>query len=467
MSKHEMGVVGLGVMGRNLTLNIADHGHSVVGYDKNPKKADLLRSEKSDAVAVDSVEDLVKNLKKPRAILILVPAGDIVDAVIKDLVPQLESDDIILDAGNSHYTDTNLRADAMQSRNIRFLGVGVSGGEHGARYGPSIMPGGPQDAYDRVSGILTDAAAHVNGDPCVTWLGPGSAGHYVKMVHNGIEYGIMQLIAESYDLMKRGFGLGDSELHDIYAQWNDGMLSGFLMEITAQIFARMDDQTGEPLIDQILDAAKQKGTGKWTSQDAMELQVPTPTIDVAVAARNMSALEPEREAASDVLTGPKREWNGDRRAMLDNVERSLYASILIVFAQGMRQLAAASEAYDYGLKLADVARIWRGGCIIRAAVLEHIRSAFEQKPDLTNLLTAKPFSEDVMSRQDDLRIVVQTAATLGIPAPAMMASLAYFDSYRSAWLPANLIQAQRDFFGSHTYERKDQKGQFHTQWRSD
>jgi 6-phosphogluconate dehydrogenase len=462
----EIGMVGLGVMGRNLALNMADHGHSVAGYDQDPSKIEALQDEAGDrrVQGAGDVEEFVELLRTPRAVMILVPAGPPVDSVIHDVLPYLEEGDLIIDGGNSHFPDTDLRAQALAEKGIQYLGVGISGGESGARHGPSMMPGGPRESYERVRPIFEASAAHVNGDPCVTYLGPGSAGHYVKMVHNGIEYGLMQLIAESYDLMKRGFGLSDDELHDIYALWNRQELSGYLMEITASIFARKDEATGGRLIDVILDAAKQKGTGMWSSQDAMELGVPVPTIDIAVAMRNLSAFEEERSAASRVLRGPDRRFQGDLWDSVGELRNALYAAMITTYAQGLAQLRVASQEHEYGLDLEAVARIWRGGCIIRAALLEDIRAAYKASPDLPNLLLDSDLGQAVVSRQEDLRAVVRTAADLAIPTPGLMVSLAYFDGYRSDWLPANLIQAQRDYFGAHTYERIDQKGTFHTQW---
>jgi 6-phosphogluconate dehydrogenase len=463
---YDIGMVGLGVMGRNLVLNMADHGYSVAGYDKDESKVQALKEEarSQDVRGAMTMEEFIGLLRRPRAVMMLVPAGPPVDSVIHDLLPHLEEGDLIIDGGNSHYPDTDLRAKAMAEKGLRYLGIGISGGASGARHGPSMMPGGPMDAYQRVRPILEATAAHVDGEPCVTYLGPGSAGHYVKMVHNGIEYGMMQLIAESYDLMSRGLGLSDDELHAVYERWNRGELNGYLMEITAKIFVKEDAKRGERLIDVILDAAKQKGTGTWTSQDAMDLQVPLLTIDVAVAMRNMSALDSEREAAAEVLAGPSPRYHGDRDAFIERLQRALYAAMIVTYGQGMAQLRVASEEKEYGLDLEAVARIWRGGCIIRAALLDKMRSAFSADPDLANLLLDPNLGRAVEERQEDLRAVVRTAAELGIPAPALAVSLAYFDSYRNAWLPANLIQAQRDFFGSHTYERIDAKGVFHTQW---
>jgi 6-phosphogluconate dehydrogenase len=410
------------------------------------------------------MEEFVGLLRTPRAVMMLVPAGAPVDAVIHDVLPYLKEGDLIIDGGNSHFPDTDLRARKLADRGIHYLGVGISGGESGARHGPSMMPGGPREAYERVRPIFEASAAHVYGDPCVTYLGPGSAGHYVKMVHNGIEYGLMQLIAESYDLMRRGLHLSDDEIHDIYDLWNQEELSGYLIEITADIFAKKDEKTGKRLIDVILDEAKQKGTGMWASQDAMELGVPVPTIDIAVAMRNLSAFEGERSAASRALTGPEPLFEGDLWDSVEQLRHAVYAAMIVTYTQGMAQLRVASRANDYNLDLEAVARIWRGGCIIRADLLEKIRAAYKTNPDLPNLLLDPDLGQAVESRQEDLRAVVRTAAEWGLPTPGLAVSLAYFDGYRSVWLPANLIQAQRDYFGAHTYERIDQKGTFHTQW---
>lgn len=467
--EYEIGMVGLGVMGRNLLLNMADHGHRAAGYDKDRAKVESLRSEaeKRDIRGAVSLEEFVGLLRKPRAVMMLVPAGVAVDAVIRDLLPLLDTDDLIIDGGNSHFKDTDLRATALAEKGIRYLGVGISGGEQGARYGPSIMPGGDRDAYERVRPVLEDVAAKVGGEPCVTWLGPGSAGHYVKMVHNGIEYALMQLIAETYDLMKRGLGLNDDQLHEVYALWNGAELASYLLEITANIFRQVDSQTGKRLINVILDEAKQKGTGKWTVQDAMELQVPVPTVDMAVAMRDLSMSRSEREAASRLLSGPRRAFQGYRKTLLEQLRAALYASMIISFSQGMAQLRKASHTYGYDLKLEDVARIWRGGCIIRAAVLEKFRAAFHSGPDLPNLLLDPVLGKEVETRQSHIRAVTSTAVTLGVPAPGFAVSLAYFDCYRSDWLPTSLTQAQRDYFGAHTYERVDEKGVFHTHWGED
>jgi len=396
--------------------------------------------------------------------MMLVPAGAPVDSVIKDLLPHLDKGDLIIDAGNSYFKDTDLRARNLAAKGIQFLGVGVSGGEEGARHGPSIMPGGPKQAYERVRPVFEAVAAQIHGDPCVTWLGPGSAGHFVKMVHNGIEYAVMQLFAEAYDLMKRGLGLNDDELHDVFSTWNNGELNGYLMEITSHIFSTVDKKTGKRLIDEILDVARQKGTGMWTSQSAMELQVPIPTIDIAVAIRNLSVFEKQRESASAVLQRPVRRFEGDRDTFLGQVRQSLYAGMVITYSQGFAVLATASDKYEYHLNLEAVARIWRGGCIIRTVLLDDILTAYRNQPGLSNLLLDVDLASKVMANQEALRRVVCTAAELGLPALGLMTVLGYLDGYRSAWLPANLIQAQRDYFGAHTYERIDSKGTFHTQW---
>ena len=467
--QYEIGMLGLGVMGRNLLLNMADHGFGVAGYDKDQSKVEALRQESKerDVRGAANIQEFIALLRRPRAVMLLVPAGAPVDSVIVDLLPHLDEGDLIIDAGNSYFKDTDARARNLTAKGIQFLGVGVSGGEEGARHGPSIMPGGPKEAYERVRPVLEAAAAKVNGDPCVTWLGPGSAGHFVKMVHNGIEYGVMQLIAETYDLMKRGLALNDDELSEVYASWNKGELNGYLVEITSHIFSKQDEETGKRLIDEILDVAKQKGTGMWTSQSAMELQVPIPTIDLAVAMRDVSVFEKEREQASTMYRRPQRHFTGDRDQFLAHLGRALYAAMTIAYAQGLALLVVASRAYEYHLDLEAVARIWRGGCIVRAALLEDIRGAFCARHGLPNLLLAPTVSRKVMEHQECLREVVCQAAELGVPAPGFMVSLGYLDAYRSAWLPANLIQAQRDYFGSHTYERIDAKGSFHTEWEKE
>lgn len=459
-------MIGLGVMGRNLTLNIADHGYSVSGYDKDLSKVLKLQTETGSRAihAAKGLKEFVSALSRPRIIMMMVPAGKVVDNVINDLMPEIERGDLIIDAGNSHFKDTDLRSKSLAEIGILYMGVGVSGGEEGARHGPSLMPGGPKEAYERVRPVFEAIAARVAGVPCSAYLGPGSAGHYVKMVHNGIEYGLMQLIAESYDLMKRGLKLSDDELSVVYSQWNDAELNSYLIEITSNIFRKVDERTGKKLLDMILDKAGQKGTGMWASQDAMDIRVPIPVIDAAVAVRNMSAMKTERETASSKLVLHLPQFDGDQAVFLTRLKGAIYASMIITYAQGLAQLRIASQKYDFNIELENVALIWRGGCIIRAALLEDIRAAFQSHPDLPNLLNDEYLSKVVISKDEDLRSVVGQAARLGIPVPGLMASLAYFDSYRSAWLPANLIQAQRDDFGAHTYERVDENGYFHTNW---
>jgi 6-phosphogluconate dehydrogenase len=466
----DIGLIGLGTMGRNFVLNLADHGFAVAVYNRTADKTrDFMENEVGPRPiqAGYDLPEFIGLLRRPRAFILLVAAGAPVDAVLRELLPLLTPGDLIIDGGNSHFTDTNRRGRFLAGRQLDFMGLGISGGEAGARYGPSLMPGGSQEMYDRVGPMLEAAAAQVNGEPCVTLLGPRSAGHYVKMVHNGIEYGLMELIVETYDLFKRGLGLTPAELAPIYDRWNREELNSFLVEITAKIFSRQDDRTGKPLIDLILDMAKQKGTGMWTSWDAMDLQAATPTIDAAVVMREMSGYQEERQIASQVLAGPSHTFTGDRQRLIGQVKNALYASMIATYAQGLALLRKASATYGYGLDLEAVARIWRGGCIIRAALLEDIRTAFKNQADLPNLLLDPQLGQEFLSRVADLREVVQMAAALGLPAPGLMATLSYFDAYRSAVLPANLIQAQRDFFGAHTYERLDAPGAFHTQWEEE
>jgi 6-phosphogluconate dehydrogenase len=465
----EIGMVGLGIMGRNFLLNMAEHGHSVAGYDKDAAKVAALRQEAKnrDIRGAVDIREFIALLRQPRAVMMLVPAGPPVDSVINDLLAHLQPGDLIMDAGNSYFKDTDVRLRNLTAKGIQFLGVGVSGGEEGARHGPSIMPGGPKEAYERVRSVLEAIAAKMGGDPCAAYLGPGSAGHFVKMVHNGIDYGVMQLIAETYDLMKRGLALNDDQLRDVYSKWNSGELNGYLMEISSHIFDKVDETTGRRLIDEILDVAKQKGTGMWTSQSAMELQVPIPTIDLAVAMRDLSVFAKERVQASAIYQRSQRRFTGDHDTFLTQLSHALFAGMIIIYAQGLALLAVASDQYEYHLDLEAVARIWRGGCIIRARLLEDICAAFRERPDLPNLLLAPNLSRKVMEHQECLRQVVCRAADLGVPAPRLMLSLGYLDAYRSAWLPANLIQAQRDYFGAHTYERVDAKGTFHTEWEKE
>jgi 6-phosphogluconate dehydrogenase len=387
-----------------------------------------------------------------------------VDALIEELLPILEPGDLIIDGGNSHFSDTDRRSRTLADQGFLFMGMGISGGESGARFGPSLMPGGSREGYGRVEAILTAAAARVNGDPCVAYMGPGAAGHYVKMVHNGIEYGLQQLLAETYDLLKLGLGLDNDELSEIFARWNEAEFQSFLVEITAKIFRQEDPQTGQRLVDVILDVARQKGTGIWTSQEAREQRVPAPTLDLAVTLRNLSELKEERQAASRMLTGPTPAPAADREASIGRIKKALYAAFIVTYAQGLALLRRGSATRGYDLDLETVARVWRGGCIIRAGLLEDIRLAHKKNPDLQNLLLDPHLGREITDRQAHWRAVVQQAVARGVPVPGLSVSLVYFDAYRRARLPANLIQAQRDFFGSHTYERIDQPGTFHTEW---
>ncbi len=469
MSKNQFGLIGLAVMGQNLVLNAADHGFSVSVYNRTSAKTDeFMAGEAKDKTitATYSLEEFVDSLEKPRTIQIMVKAGKPVDMVIEQLIPLLDEGDIIIDGGNSFFPDTERRAKNLEAANLRFIGMGVSGGEEGARLGPSLMPGGTEEAYGIIEPLVTaiSAKAPADGAPCVTYIGPGGAGHYVKMVHNGIEYGDMQLIAESYALLKAALNPSAEEFHQIFTEWNAGELSSFLIEITADIFTKMDDETGEPLIDLILDKAGQKGTGKWTSQNALDIGSAIPTITAAVDGRIVSSIKEERVAASKVLSGPTATFDGDRQALIDAVRDALYASKICSYAQGMALLKKASDEYDYNLNLGEIARIWRAGCIIRAELLDDITNAYRRNADLPNLLVDDEFRQAVESRQAAWRTAIKTAIDLGTPVPALSASLAYFDAYRSARVPANLIQAQRDYFGAHTFERIDKEGAFHADW---
>jgi len=463
----DIGLIGLGVMGKNFALNMADHGFKVGVYNRTEEKTRQFMEEEADQQPIEagySLKDLAGVLKQPRSILIFVPAGGAVDEIIDELTPHLDPGDLIVDCGNSHFEDTNRRNIFLTRKGFLFMGMGVSGGEYGARHGPSLMPGGSEDGYQRIRGILQDSAAQVNGDPCVTYLGPGSAGHYVKMVHNGIEYGIMQLIAESYDLLRRGLKFDPDSLRFIYAEWNERKLNGYLMEITAKVLGHKDETTGKPLVDMILDRARQKGTGKWTSNEALELQTPVPIIDVAVAMRNLSDYKEMRREASRTLNGPLLSFKGDRDSFVRQLESAMFAAVIITYAQGLDLLHRASREYDYRLHLEEVARIWRGGCIIRAALLEEIRQAFSETPGLENLILSPGLGSEVKGSQEDLREVVCAAVRIGLPVPGLMSALAYYDACRSARLPADLIMAQRDYFGAHRYERIDAEGTFHTKW---
>ncbi|HMB64637.1 MAG TPA: NADP-dependent phosphogluconate dehydrogenase [Eudoraea sp.] len=465
-STYDFGLVGLGVMGRNFILNVADNGFSAYGHDLDPEKVNALREEGGNEARVNAsteVTTFVKALSMPRKIMLLVPAGKIVDAVIEGLLPLLDRDDIIIDGGNSFFTDTDRREAYLQEKGIHFFGAGVSGGAKGARLGPSIMPGGSREAYSHVQPVFEAVSAKFKGEPCVAYLGPKSAGNYVKMVHNGIEYGLMQLTSEIYDLLKKAGGLNNDELHQVFAQWNSGRLQSFLVEITAQIFRQADDQGSGRLVDQILDKAKQKGTGKWTSQNAMDLGIPIPSIDIAVSMREISALKSERMAAEKVYGRPATGSHSKER-LINSAEEALYFSFIMTYAQGLHQLADASKEYGYDLDMATIARIWRAGCIIRAALLDDISKAYAEDEGLSNLMMAPAFIAKVKSTVGAARTLVSFGATNGIPLPGLSNSLTYFDAYTSGRLPLNLIQAQRDHFGSHTYERLDREGIFHTEW---
>jgi 6-phosphogluconate dehydrogenase len=471
---YKIGVVGLGVMGANLARNMASKGFPVAGYDLDAGKTRAFASAQakdSGIGSADAPDRLLAVLERPRRVLIMVPAGPPVDSVIAHLRPHLEREDILIDGGNSFFRDTDRRADDLATAGFRFVGMGVSGGEEGALRGPSMMPGGPRDAWDALSSILRAIAARAeDGDPCVAYMGPRGAGHYVKMVHNGIEYGDMQLIAEVYDVLGRGAGLSAGQIAEIFSEWNEGELRSYLIEITARVLERTDQDTGRPLVDVILDEAQQKGTGKWMSQNAFDVGAPIPTVNAAVEARLLSALKSERVVASGVLKGPlptvpmpdPGRAGGDR--LVTCARHALYACKIISYAQGMALLRQASHEYKYDIDLAEVARIWRAGCIIRAALLSEVRAAFARNQALVNLMLDESFSTALADAQHALRVVVQTAVVAGIPTPALSASLAYYDAYRSARLPANLTQAQRDFFGAHTYRRVDRDGVFHTEW---
>ncbi len=464
MKQANMGMVGLGVMGQMLALNMERNGFRVAGLDLDEAKVKAFTEMGEHVVGFSDSDAFLDALEKPRRIMMMVPSGKPVDAVINALLPKLEPDDLLIDGGNTHYSDTERRAKKLEALGIVYIGAGVSGGQYGALWGPSIMPGGQPAAWTLVQPIFEAIAAKVDGEPCVAHLGPRGAGHYVKMVHNGIEYGDMQLIAESYDFMHRGMGLTAVNLHNIFAEWNDGELESYLIEITRDIFAEMDEETGQPLIDLILDEAKQKGTGKWTSQDALDLGAATPTINAAVESRILSSLKAERTLAAKVLPGPTAVIEDATETLVNDVRNALYAAKIISYAQGFALLKAASEEYEYHLDFGTIAKIWRGGCIIRAGFLDDIRRAFDRNPDLSNLLLDPEFGTAVASRQDSLRRVVSLAVANGIPTPALNSAIAYYDAYRSERMPANLTQAQRDYFGSHTYRRLDKEGSFHTEW---
>ena len=468
MSQQAVGVVGMAVMGRNLALNIESRGHAVSIYNRSREKTDEVIAEHGDKklVATYTLQEFVDSLEKPRRILLMVKAGAATDDTIAQLRPLLDKGDILIDGGNTNFHDTIRRNKELAAAGLHFIGTGVSGGEEGALHGPSIMPGGPRDAYDLVEPILTEIAARAkDGKPCVAYMGTDGAGHYVKMVHNGIEYGDMQLIAESYAVLKHVLGLSNQELADVYTRWNEGELDSYLIEITATIFGKKDEKTGKDLVDVILDRAAQKGTGKWTSQSALDLGVPLPLITEAVFARVLSSLKDERVAASGQLEGPgSKAFSGDREAFIAAVGKALYLSKIVSYAQGFAQLRAASDEYKWQLDYGTIAQIWRGGCIIRARFLQKITDAYAENANLANLLLAPYFRDIAGTYQVALREVVSVAIAAGVPVPCFSSAIAYYDGYRSERLPANLLQAQRDFFGAHTFERIDEKGSFHAEW---
>jgi len=464
----DIALIGLAVMGQNLVMNMNDHGFTVSVYNRTGSVTDEFMAgpaKGSKVVPTKTVKELVASLKSPRRVFILVKAGAAVDAVINELTPLLDKGDIVIDGGNSHFPDSQRRFDQLQEKGIRFVGSGVSGGEEGARRGPSIMPGGDPEAWPYIKEILQSVSAKVDGEPCCDWVGEGGAGHYVKMVHNGIEYGDMQMIAEAYDLMKSGLGLSADELKAVFEDWNKGALDSYLIEITAEIFGRKDED-GSPLVDKILDAAGQKGTGKWTSNSALDLGMPVTLIGEAVFARALSSLKNERERASKALSGPKPGFSGDKQAFIDDVMLALYASKIVSYAQGYMLLREASKEYGWKLNFGSIALMWRGGCIIRSRFLGDIKKAFDKNPELENLLIDDFFRKVIDESQGGWRKTLANAALLGIPTPCMSSALAFYDGYRRDRLPANLLQAQRDYFGAHTYERTDKKrGEFfHTNW---
>ena len=469
MSKQQIGVVGMAVMGRNLALNIESRGYSVSIFNRSSSKTDEVIALHPDKKLVPTytVEEFVDSLEKPRRILLMVKAGEATDKTIQSLLPHLDKGDILIDGGNTFFQDTIRRNEMLANSGINFIGTGVSGGEEGALKGPAIMPGGQKDAYDLVAPILEEIAAKADdGAPCVTYVGPNGAGHYVKMVHNGIEYGDMQLIAESYDILRRVGGLTVEETAEVFKSWNTGELDSYLIEITADILTKKDPETGKPMVEVIMDTAGNKGTGKWTSQSALDLGVPLPLITESVFARYISTLKEEREIASKELSPIKvpELSNTEKQALIESVRKGLYFSKIMSYAQGVAQMRVASEEFDWNLNYGEIAKIFRAGCIIRAQFLQKITDAFERDPELKNLLLDKYFLYVTESYQEAVREVVVTAVQAGIPVPTFSSALAYYDSYRSEVLPANLIQAQRDYFGAHTYNRVDKPGVFHFEW---
>ena len=470
MQKQNIGLIGLAVMGENLVLNMESRGFSVAVFNRTISKVDNFINGPANGKNIKgchSIEELIESLEKPRKIMLMVKAGKPVDDFIELLLPHLDPGDIIIDGGNSHFQDSIRRTKYLEDKGFLFIGTGVSGGEEGALKGPSIMPGGSPEAWPHVKPIFQSIAAKVaDGSPCCEWVGNDGAGHFVKMVHNGIEYGDMQMICEAYLLMEKALGLTPDEMHEVFATWNKGELDSYLIEITSDIMAKKDPETGKPMIHVILDTAGQKGTGKWTSQAALDLGVPSQTIAEAVFARALSAIKEERVAASKILSGPDARFHGDKKEFIEMIRKGLYASKICSYAQGFQLMRIAAEEYNWDLKFGDIALMWRGGCIIRAQFLGNIKEAFDKQPDLQNLLLDPYFKSAVDANQDAWRKVVAKAVELGLPVPAFSSALAFYDGYRSTQLPANLLQAQRDYFGAHTYERVDKpRGQFfHTEW---
>jgi 6-phosphogluconate dehydrogenase len=467
MAKQNIGVVGVGVMGRSLALNFESKGFSVSLYDVSEERIKEILDHNKDKrlVGTFSLEEFVHSLEKPRKIMLMVQAGQVTDQVIDSLIPLLDKKDILIDGGNTYYTDTIRRSQTAAEHGIHFIGTGVSGGEEGALKGPSIMPGGQKEAYELVKPMFEKIAAQVNGEPCTTYIGPDGAGHYVKMVHNGIEYGDMQLICEAYSLLVNVLGLNAQELHSVFKEWNEGELDSYLIEITADIFTKVDEETGKPMVDVILDTAGQKGTGKWTSKSSLDLGVPLPVITESVFARFLSAMKEERVKASQILSGPeKKPFTGNKQELIERIRQALYFSKVLSYAQGFSQLKSMSLEMNWNLQYGEIAKIFRGGCIIRAAFLQNITDAFARDANLDNLLL-DPYFENISRKyQQALREVVALAVEYGIPVPGFSSAISYYDSYRSERLPANLLQAQRDYFGAHTYQRIDKEGVFHTNW---
>ena len=469
MSKPQIGVVGMAVMGKNLALNIESRGYSVAIYNRTGSKTEKVVADHPDKNLVPSytIEDFVNSLETPRRIILMVKAGAPTDATIKSLLPHLDKGDVLIDGGNTFFQETMRRNEELDNSGINFIGMGVSGGEKGALEGPSLMPGGQKEAYDLVEPILKKIAAKAeDGEACVTYVGPNGAGHYVKMVHNGLEYGDMELIAESYNLMRNLLGLSNDEISDVFNEWKDGELKSYLIDITADILTRKDDLgTGKPIVDVILDRAGNKGTGKWSSQSALELGVPQSLITESVYARYISAMKDERVAASQVLPNPEFDLGDvNKKELVEKIRRALYFSKIMSYAQGFEQLRVASENYDWNLNYGDMAKIWREGCIIRAQFLQKITDAYEKNPELKNLMLDDYFKKIVEEYQNDVRDIAALAIKAGVACPGFSSAITYYDQYRSAHLPANIIQAQRDYFGAHTYERTDREGIYHYEW---